>query len=130
MAVAEFKLGAEKVRNADIVAEFQRGTGAVIKELGKKYEEIAQPLVDGFDKLFPGEKEPQNLINENLGEAARAELKAVEEAGPLPSSAGFQNNVGILVFDNREKQARRSTEASAQQVQASQNLLRRSGNNG
>lgn len=116
-AVAEFWLGVDKVKNLELKKEFQEGTGAVIDALGKKFEEAAQPLVDGWKKLFPGEeekgedeeKEKENKNrNDSIGDESKKALAEAETNGPLSSTSGFQGNVGVLVFDNRNENPNQS----------------------
>jgi hypothetical protein len=121
-AVAEFNLGAEKMKNADLVAEFKAGIGAVNKTLGAEFEKIAQPLIDGYNKLFPGDKEAKDTSNEAATETKKV-VAAAEAAGPVPSGKGSQTTVGVLVFTTQDEQATSSTEASPSQTQATQNKV-------
>jgi len=100
IAISEFVLGDKKIKNTDILEEFKKGFLAVNKELGKDFEKVAQPLTDGFKKLFPGEKNP---VDTQVATQSEASKEAEEEAAANPeeSAKGSQATVGILVFDNR-----------------------------
>lgn len=120
MAVSEFVLGANKIRNAGILEEFKKGFLAVNKQLGKEFEKIAQPLTEGFKKLFPGETNP---VDTQLTSQSEDAAKAGEAAAETPedSAKGSQSTVGILVFDNRGELATKTNSQSLQQTQAVQN---------
>lgn len=121
-AVAEFNLGADKAKNLDIRKAWDEGTGAVIATLGKEFEKLAQPFVDGWNELFPGEEEKgrkekkekeDTERNNKIGEESKEALDEAERMGPLSSSSGFQSNVGVLVFDNRNESPSTMSRATA-----------------
>jgi len=99
-AISEFVLGAKKLKNADIVGEFKKGFLAANKELGKEFETLAQPLIDGFNKLFPGEKDPVDTQVATQSEASK-EAEEAAAANPGKPDRGSQATVGVLAFDNR-----------------------------
>jgi len=118
IAISEFVLGAKKIKNPDILGEFKKGFLAVNKELGKDFEKSAQPLTDGFKKLFPGEKNP---VDTQVATQSEASKEAEEEAAANPedSAKGSQATVGVLAFDNREDLETRLKKRSLQEQQAS-----------
>jgi hypothetical protein len=114
-AQEEFVLGAEKIKNASIVQAFKDGAGAVLKQLGDEFMNAAQPVVDGYNKLFPGEEEP---VDESSAASAEAQAAAVaaEKAGPSASGKGFRTTQGILVFtrgDEKSEKDKAQTEETA-----------------
>jgi hypothetical protein len=117
MAVAEFQLGIEKIKNFNILEEFKKTFGAVNKKLGAEFEKLAQPLTDGFDVLFPGDAEP-TPEDAKASEETKAAVEAAETAGAVASGNGFQTTVGVLVFATGDTLETPSTEAGATQEQA------------
>jgi hypothetical protein len=117
MAVAEFKLGVEKIKNINILEEFKKGFGAINKKLGAEFEKIAQPLTDGFETLFPGDAAP-TAEDAKASEETKAAVAEAEAAQPVPSGNGFQTTVGVLVFVAGDELDTPSTEAGATQEQA------------
>ena len=122
MAVAEFQLGIEKIKNINILEEFKKGFGAVNKKLGAEFEKIAQPLTDGFDVLFPGDTAP-TPENAKASEETKEAVVEAETAGAVASGNGFQTTVGVLVFTTADKLATPDTEAGATQTQSEQNVV-------
>jgi hypothetical protein len=122
LAAEEFVLGAEKIKNIDIVQEFRNGFGAVTKQLSAEFLKAAQPVVDGYNKLFPGEKEPVDKSSEASPEAQKAAADA-DEVGPAASGKGFRTTQGVLVFTRGDKLSTTSNTESASQTQAESNTI-------
>jgi len=97
-AAAEFVLGFEKIKNDGLVKSFKEGAWQGIEKLGKEYEDAKQEVIDGWNRLFPGEEEP---VDEQLAlqsQKAKEESEASEKVGPSASGRGFRTTQGVLVF--------------------------------
>ena len=112
--VAEFSLGIDKVKNSSVVQAFQDGFGRINKELGVNFQQLTQTISSGFNKLFPGEIASVDTTVETASDDTLVAMDTAETDGPVPSSSGFQGNMGVIVFDISREQSRSTTESAVE----------------
>jgi hypothetical protein len=122
-ASGEFVMGVEKIKNIELVEEFEKGFYSITEKLGKEYENAKQSVVDGWDLLFPGEAEPVDEQLAEQSEESRKAAEAAEEIGPTASGRGFRTTQGVLVFKRGVDTSNRSNKAGAVPTQAEKNKL-------
>jgi hypothetical protein len=121
MATAEFREGAEAIKNNNILQDFKDGFWATTEKLGKKFETVAQSLKEEYSELRPGDKESTKQAPTDA--ATKEAIAAAETAQPLPSGAGYQNTVGVIVYTKQDSAATSSTTVGATHKQAEENAV-------